>query len=90
MNKRNQTATVTIRLGKETPAGYQLSGAEQTFTVNALDEMSRTCVVVAPAADYTGPTDVVLVIHADPGDVTLNKTVRFLGPNPETLKSANP
>ena len=52
--------------------------------------MSRTCVVVAPAADYTGPTDVVLVIHADPGDVTLNKTVRFLGPNPETLKSANP
>ena len=33
MNKRNQTATVTIRLGKDTPAGYQLSGAEQTFTV---------------------------------------------------------
>jgi cytochrome c oxidase accessory protein FixG len=90
MNKRNQTATVTIRLGKETPAGYQLSGSEQTFTVNALDEMSRTCVVIAPAADYTGPADVVLVIHADPGDVTLNKTVRFLGPDPETLKSPNP
>lgn len=90
MNKRNQTATITIRLGKDTPAGYQLSGAEQTFTVNALDEMSRTCVVIAPADAYTGPTDVVLVIHADPGDVTLNKTVRFLGPNPETLKSTNP
>ncbi len=90
MNKRNQTATVTIKLGKETPAGYQLSGAEQTFTVNALDEMSRTCVVIAPAAAYTGPSDVELMIHADPGDVTLEKNVRFLGPNPESLKTTNP
>jgi hypothetical protein len=60
MNKRNQPAAVTIRLGKDTPAGYQLSGAEQTFTVNALDEMSRTCVVVAPSDDYIGASDITL------------------------------
>jgi hypothetical protein len=77
---------VTIRLGKDTPPGYQLSGAEQTFSVNALDEMSRTCVVIAPAESYIGVSDVMLEIHANPGDVTLEKTVRFLGPNPQSLK----
>lgn len=90
MNKRNQEGTVTIRLGAGTPAGYQLSGAEQTFAVPALDEMSRTCVVVAPADSYVGVSDIVLEVHANPGDVTLEKTVRFLGPNPQSLESTNP
>ena len=90
INKRNQTATVTIRLGGDTPAGYQLSGSEQTFAVNALDEMSRTCVVLAPVGVYAGPSDIVLEVHADPGDVILRKTVRFLGPNPQTLQPNNP
>jgi cytochrome c oxidase accessory protein FixG len=90
MNKRNQHATITIRLGKDTPPGYQLSGADQTFSVDALDEMSRTCVVIAPAGAYTGVSDVVLEVHAEPGDVTLEKTVRFLGPNPQSLEKTNP
>ena len=84
-NKRNQDATVTIRLAKDTPGGYQLSGAEQTFPVKAQHEFSRTCVVIAPVAAYRGMSDIVLEIHADPGDVTLEKSVRFLGPNPQTL-----
>jgi cytochrome c oxidase accessory protein FixG len=90
INKRNQTATVTIRLGKETPAGYQLSGAEQTFTVDALGEMTRTCVVIAPVEAYVGVSDITLEVHANPGDVTLEKSVRFLGPNPESIKTPNP
>jgi hypothetical protein len=32
----------------------------------------------------------VLEIHAMPGDVTLGKKVRFLGPNPSTLNTSNP
>ncbi len=90
MNKRNQAATITIRLGKGTPSGYQLSGAEQTFTVAALDEMSRTCVVLASLDSYIGVSDINLEVHANPGDVTLEKTVRFLGPNPQSLKPTNP
>jgi len=84
-NKHNQDSTFTIRLGAGTPPGYQLSGADQTFTVGALTEVSRTCVVIAPVAAYTGGADVVLEIHATPGDVTLRKTVRFLGPNPQGM-----
>jgi hypothetical protein len=90
MNKRNQEAFVTIRLGKNTPAGYQLSGAEQTFSVAALEEISRTCVVIAPIDSYAGVSDVILEVHANPGDVTLEKTVRFLGPNPQSLKPTKP
>ncbi|MCX6868428.1 MAG: cytochrome c oxidase accessory protein CcoG [Verrucomicrobia bacterium] len=89
-NKRNQDATVTIRLGKDTPAGYQLSGAEQTFSVKAQNEFSRTCVVIAPVNAYRGIADIVLEIHADPGNVTLEKPVRFLGPNPQTLPPLSP
>jgi hypothetical protein len=51
--------------------------------------MSRTCVVVAPAGSYTGPSDIILEVHAEPGDVTIEKKVRFLGPNPKTLPSKN-
>ena len=90
LNKRNQQSTITIRLGKGTPPGYQLSGAEQTFTVGALDEMARTCVVIAPAEAYTGASDIVFEVHADPGDTTIAKTVRFLGPTPQAFKSPPP
>ena len=47
--------------------------------------MSRTCVVVAPAAAYVGTSDIAIEVHADPGDVMLEKTVRFLGPNPQSI-----
>jgi cytochrome c oxidase accessory protein FixG len=83
-NKRNQQATVTIRLGKDTPAGYELSGSEQSFSLAPLSELSRTCVVVAPMKSYVGISDITLEVHADPGDVTLEKTTRFLGPNPQS------
>ncbi|MDX1681240.1 MAG: cytochrome c oxidase accessory protein CcoG [Akkermansiaceae bacterium] len=83
INKRNQPATVTIQLSEQTPPGYELSGADQTFTVGAKEEMSRTCVVLCPLEDYQGTTELDLIIRAMPGDVTLSKTVRFLGPNPQ-------
>ncbi len=89
-NKRNQPATVTIRLGKDTPAGYELSGSGQTFTVAAHGELSRTCVVIAPMKSYIGISEITLDVHAEPGDVTLEKTTRFLGPNPQPASKSNP
>ena len=83
-NKRNQSATVTIRLGADTPQGFELSGSNQTFTIGPLGEMSRTCVVLIPIDSYQGAADITLNIHADPGDVIIPKTIRFLGPNPQS------
>ncbi len=89
-NKRNQTATITIQLGDKTPAGYQLSGEEQSFAIPALSEMTRTCVVYAPVDAYLGTSDIDIEVHANPGDVTLKKTARFLGPNPQSIKKPQP
>ena len=83
-NKHNQPAEITIHLGKDTPKGYELSGTEQTFTIPALSEISRTCVVMAPMKHYIGTSDISLDVHAQPGDVTIRKTTRFLGPNPQS------
>lgn len=83
INKRNQPATVTIRLADGSPEGYELSGANQTFTVDNKDEMTRTCVILCPLTHYRGPTELDVVVHADPGDVSITKTIRFLGPNPD-------
>jgi hypothetical protein len=44
-------------------------------------------VVIAPAGAYQGPSDIVIEVHAEPGDVTLEKTTRFLGPNPRSLQT---
>ncbi len=85
-NKRNQPAAVSIRLAGDTPAGYQLSGGDQTFEVAALGELTCDCVVIAPAAAYKGPSEIVLLVHADPGNVTLKMSARFLGPNPNSMK----
>ena len=89
-NKRNQPATITIRLADDAPAGYQLSGGEQTFSIAPLGELSENCVVLVPLASYKGASDIALQIHAEPGNVILRKTTRFLGPNPNTIKPTSP
>ncbi|HEX5790697.1 MAG TPA: cytochrome c oxidase accessory protein CcoG [Luteolibacter sp.] len=85
INKRNQAATVTITLAPGTPQGYQLSGEKQTFTVEPLGDMARTCVVLCPLESYSGPIDLEFHIRAQPGDVTIVRKIRFLGPNALTL-----
>jgi cytochrome c oxidase accessory protein FixG len=81
-NKRNQPATITIELAADVPAGYQLSGGGQTFSIAALGELTHNCVIIAPLDSYKGSAAISLLVHAQPGNVTLKKTTRFLGPNP--------
>ena len=83
-NKRNQPATLTIHLADQT-AGYQLSGENQTFTLEPLGELVRTCVVIAPLATYRGPGEIALELRAEPGNVKQRKTTTFMGPNPSAI-----
>jgi len=89
-NKRNQEATISIRLADDSPAGYQLSGGNQTFSVGPLGELTVNCVVLAPLASYKGSSEIALQVHAEPGNVTLRKATRFLGPNPKAIKPPPP
>lgn len=86
LNKRNQPATIKLSL-LNAPAGFALSGADETITIPALGETKRTAVVIVPNASYEGATDIQFRIQANPGDVVFEETVRFLGPDPRTLKS---
>jgi hypothetical protein len=79
------TATFTIRLSHDTPEGFELSGADQSFVVEPLGELSRSCVVFAAAKAYQGQRDLKIEIHGEPGNITLTETVKFLGPNPILL-----
>ena len=89
-NKRNQPATLRIQLAADHLPGYQLSGEDQTFTLEPLGELTRTCVVIAPLAVYRGPSEIALEVLAEPGGVKLRKTTRFMGPNPNTVKPPAP
>jgi cytochrome c oxidase accessory protein FixG len=93
INKLNEPAQITLRLGSSTPQGYILSGGPQTYQMAALAETYRTCVIIAPAEVYRGPGKISLAIDTKPKNLTIEKSVQFLGPDPEvfsTNTSANP
>ena len=85
LNKRNQPATFTLSL-EGAPEGYDLSGAGQTFTIEAHAEVTRPAVISAAAEAYTGPSEMTLRVDADPGAVELKNKIRFVGPHPDSLK----
>ncbi|BCX50053.1 cytochrome c oxidase accessory protein CcoG [Haloferula helveola] len=84
LNQRNQPVTFTTDLAFA-PQGFTLSGAGQEITVAPLGEVTRPLIVIAPAASYTGKTEITFSIHAEPGDVEIRHATLFLGPNPESL-----
>lgn len=86
LNKRNQTATVSIEL-VDAPAGYTLSGGNEPFEIPALGETKRTAVVMVPHGNYSGRSEIQFRIIGNPGDVRFEETIPFLGPDPRTLKS---
>ncbi|MEP4078138.1 cytochrome c oxidase accessory protein CcoG [Haloferula sp.] len=83
-NKRNQPASFTVSL-VDPPAGFILSGAGQEIDVTAGEEISRQFVAIAPADSYKGRTSLTFRVVTNPGDVTIDQTVTFIGPNAETL-----
>jgi len=86
-NKRNQPATFKIRL-VDAPEGYELSGTDQVIELEALEDASRPAIILVPHEFYTGPCEITLQITGQPGDVTITHEVRFIGPNPDSLKKS--
>jgi len=80
-NKRNQPATCKLRL-VDAPAGFTVSGVDTALEVAARGETTRTAIILVPKDAYHGPCDLTLELTADPGDVRIRHTLRFLGPAP--------
>jgi cytochrome c oxidase accessory protein FixG len=85
LNKRNQPATFTISL-QNAPAGYSLSGSGQEFSIPAHGEITQPAILLIEKEHYTGPTEFTVEILGNPGEVTLLHKIRFIGPNPGSLK----
>jgi cytochrome c oxidase accessory protein FixG len=83
-NKRNQPASFTVSL-VDPPPGFILSGAGQTIDATAGEEISRQFIAIVPADSYKGRTSLTFRVVTNPGDVTIDQTVTFIGPNAETL-----
>ncbi|GAA5122133.1 cytochrome c oxidase accessory protein CcoG [Luteolibacter yonseiensis] len=85
VNKRNQTVRMKITL-ENPPAGFTTSGAGETVSLDALGEISRPLVILQGRQSYKGPSEITILIHAEPGDSTIRQSLKFLGPNPQSLK----
>jgi hypothetical protein len=60
MNKRNQSATGDHPAWQGHAGRLPTERCRADIHRGALEEMSRTCVVIAPVDAYTGPTDMFL------------------------------
>jgi cytochrome c oxidase accessory protein FixG len=81
VSKRNQPVRFTVTIEDQT-SGMTLSGATESITLPPLGELTRPVILLQQRTTYTGPKDITLLIHAEPGNATVRQTVRFLGPNP--------
>lgn len=79
VNKRNQTARLQVHLNAA-PANCILSTNDQWIEVAAQSEVKGMAVIMMPRASYTGPFELTLGIHAEPGGVNFEEKLHFLGP----------
>ncbi|MGJ8696485.1 MAG: cytochrome c oxidase accessory protein CcoG [Verrucomicrobiaceae bacterium] len=84
-NKRNQPATFTVNL-LEAPEGFELSGSSQTIEVAPQKEANRPAILLVPYQHYTGPCELTIELIGQPGDVSITHVLKFVGPNPSSLK----
>jgi cytochrome c oxidase accessory protein FixG len=85
VNKRNQAVRLKITL-ENPPPGFTTSGAGETIVLQALGEASRPLVILQGRDFYSGPSEITILIQAEPGNSTVRQNLRFLGPNPQSLK----
>jgi cytochrome c oxidase accessory protein FixG len=83
-NKRDQPATLSIRLAPGNPDGYRVAEGGEPFTIPPDGEVTRSCTVAAPLGSYAGPSKLMLELQSQDG-LKLNRVTRFMGPNPDAL-----
>ncbi len=84
-NKRKEPARITVSLEGAAPEGYAVTGETATLLVPPLEEIARTCSIVAPLGSYQGPGQLLIRLESESGSKVVKK-FSFTGPNPATLK----
>jgi cytochrome c oxidase accessory protein FixG len=84
VNKRSQPMRFTVVPELEA-AGLNFSGFEVPVEVASNSEEVRPLIATVSRSDYTGPFQIVLQVKAESGEVSIERPVEFLGPDPKLL-----
>ncbi|MCB1230968.1 MAG: cytochrome c oxidase accessory protein CcoG [Verrucomicrobiae bacterium] len=85
VNKRNEEATFKVH-AVDPPKGLELSGVEKAFVVPPQGEVTRPFFANLPAVDYKGRFTLKFEITVQPGDITIDSEIVFLGPSAYQFK----
>jgi len=84
INKRNQPVVYTVQAISDEKT-LTTAGFEGGITLEPMEEVVRPFVLTLPREDYEGPFSLVLEIHGEPGDFSVGREVKFLGPDVRLL-----
>jgi cytochrome c oxidase accessory protein FixG len=81
------TAPVRFSVAASGPAGVQLAvaGLDGGEPLAPLEERVVTLLLLTPRAGFTGNFRATLRLHGEPGDLRIERTVEFIGPDPRLL-----
>ena len=65
--------------------GLDWSGFEAAVEVGPNSEEVRPFIATVRREDFTGPFHLILHIKGEPGEVTIDRPVEFLGPDPKLI-----
>jgi cytochrome c oxidase accessory protein FixG len=85
VNKRDTPARFVITL-PDAPAALVRTGLEGTVELAPLAEDVRTLILQMPRARYAGTFELTVHVTDEARTFSLEKTLRFVGPDPELLK----
>lgn len=85
VNKRDTSARFVVTL-PDAPQGMGRAGLDGVVEVAPLAEDVRTLIVQMPNAEYAGPFEFKIRVADEAGTFSLEKTVRFVGPDAKRVK----
>jgi cytochrome c oxidase accessory protein FixG len=85
VNKRSQPMRFTVVSGSEV-AGLNFSGFQVPVEVSPNSEAVRPLIATISRSEYTGPFQIVLQVIGESGEVSIERPVEFLGPDPKLLR----
>jgi hypothetical protein len=85
VNKRSQPMRFTV-VSELEAAGLNFSGFQVPVEVAPNSEEVRPLIATIARSDYTGPFHLVLHVNSESGEVSIERPVEFLGPDPKLLR----
>ena len=88
VNKQSEPVSFRVTL-KDTPAGVRQSGFEEAVEIQPLGELVQPLILQQARESYAGPFGFEVRIEEINGKISLEREVRFVGPEARLLREEN-